>query len=523
MSNSDAPAGRNLPDAMGLVDSTLTILLLYSTLIVIYRLVLHPLRSFPGPRIAAVTDYYQAYFDVVKGGQLLKHLRKLHEEYGPVVRIGPNTVCTLLHFVWITPQIPPLQLHFSSGRAYHDIYTYGQTFTKYKPFYNTFGQPDSSLSFIDPQKARSRRALLNPLFSRRAILKLQNVVQERVDKLVQRLSAWPQNEPVNLAFAFKCTSLDIISEYCFANCFKALDTPDFHHPQICAIQDLLPNLWKQKHLPILVTIIDMMPEWLVLWINPGVKPLLDSKHGLGMQVEMILDGPEALKSVDHETIYHHMLDNRPGNARPTRKSLVDEALTLIGGGSDTVGVISTVGTFYALRNPAIAQKLKDELRNVWPDPESSVSLGVLEKLPYLTAFVKESLRLGHGIVSPLPRVIGSSNAVIDGWQVPAGTVVEMSSVLLHENPDVFKNPLEFSPERWLQGNTRDLEFNLVPFSKGPRICLAWCELYLIFANVFRKLDMKIFETTLEDMRNYKEYLLPHWEETLNVVVSSAKE
>ncbi|EEB99583.1 hypothetical protein MPER_00713, partial [Moniliophthora perniciosa FA553] len=155
----------------------------------------------------------------------------------------------------------------------------------------------------------------------------------------------------------------------------------------------------------------------------------------------------------------------------TRKDLIDEALTLVGAGTDTVGTTSTVGIFYVLQAPAITKKLKDELRSAWPDVESPVGLVVLEKLPYLTAVIKESLRFGNGVVSPLPRVVGASNAIIDGLAIPAGTIVEMSCVFLHENPDIFENPLNFSPERWLQGDTRELEYNLVPFSKGPRICL----------------------------------------------------
>ncbi|KAK7052823.1 hypothetical protein VNI00_004142 [Paramarasmius palmivorus] len=456
---------------MGVVAHSLAAVFLLLTAIAVYRFALHPLRRFPGPKLAAVTDYYQAYFDIVKGGELLNHLRDLHVKYGPVVRIGPNT------------------LHFADADAYHDIYTHGQSFTKYKTLYSAGGQADSSVSFVDPQKARSRRTILNPLFSRRAILKLEPVIQERVDKLIHRLSAWPKNETVNMSFAFKCISLDVISEYCFANCFNALDTSDFRHPSLCAIQELLPNLWKQKHFPILLKVVDLLPESLVLWINPGIRPLLDIKRTLATQVDRLLADNEALKAVEHATIYHHMFD--PGaekhdsthrHVRPTRKSLVDEALTLIGAGSDTVGVTSTVGTFYALHNPEIARKLKDELLSVWPDPEGSMSLSVLEKLPYLTAFIKESLRLGHGVVSPLPRVIGS-DATIGRWAIPAGTVVEMSGVLLHEDPDVFQDPQTFSPERWLQPATRNLDFNLVPFSRGPRICLGLK--YAIFGSLLR--------------------------------------
>ncbi|ESK85485.1 benzoate 4-monooxygenase cytochrome p450 [Moniliophthora roreri MCA 2997] len=493
----------------------LAIVLFYLTSVVVYRLLLHPLRKFPGPKLAAVTDFYQAYFDIVKGGAFLDHLRELHSEYGPVVRVGPNT------------------LHFVNQKAYHDIYTQGQTLTKYKQFYECFGRSDS-FSFYDPKKARSRRALLNPLFSRRAILKLENVVQGRVDKLVQRLSTWPKTEPVNLSFAFRCTTLDVISEYSFAQCFNALEVADFLHPIICAVHKSLPDFWKLKHFPILVKAKYIMPEWFTLWLNPGLKPLLDNERNLGAQVDKLLADKEVLKTADHETVYHHMLNPSEkaalNNQRAplTRQDLLDEAVTLIAAGSDTVGLICTVGAFYGLQNPDITQKIKQELKTVWPDPESSVSLTVLEKLPYLTAFLKETLRFGHGVVTPLPRVVGASNTIIDGSAVPVGTVVGMSCVFLHEDPNIFENPLEFSPERWLRADTREMDSNLAPFSKGPRICLglnlAWCELYLIFANLFRKLDMRLADTTLEDMRTYKEYLIPYWEERMvNAMVTVASD
>ncbi|KAK7032437.1 hypothetical protein VNI00_012995 [Paramarasmius palmivorus] len=520
---------------MGLLELILVASVLYSVAVIAYRSAFHPLCCFPGPKLAAVTELYQVYFDIVKRGGLLNHLRELHGEYGPVVRIGPNTV------------------HFASERAYHDIYTHGQ-FPKYKPFYDGFAQPGSSFGYIDPQKARTRRALLNPLFSRRAILKLEGVVQERVNKLVERLSTWPKAQSINMSFAFRCTTLDIITAYCFANCFNAVAAPEFRDPTICAIQGSLHNYWLRKHFPILLRIVDIMPQWLTLWVYPQVRPFLDNQRNLGNQIDRILTDPDVLKVVEHETIYHHMLDpvNEDGvgmdpkeHVQLTRKDLLDEAMTLIGAGSDTVGSTCSMGTFHALYNPAIARKLKEELESVWEDPGSPVDLAVLEKLPYLTAFLKESLRFGHGVVSPLPRVVGDTGAVIDGMAIPPGTVISMSCVFLHESPDIFDDPLTFSPERWLQSDIRHMEHNLVPFSKGQRIwyllipyqmfsliligtCslglnLAWCELYLIIANIFRKLDMKLGDTTLEDMRNYKEYLVPHWENSsVNIIVNAAR-
>lgn len=53
----------------------------YATL-VFYRLFLHPLARFPGPKAAAISRWYEAYYDVLLGGQYTSKIAELHREYG---------------------------------------------------------------------------------------------------------------------------------------------------------------------------------------------------------------------------------------------------------------------------------------------------------------------------------------------------------------------------------------------------------------------------------------------------------
>lgn len=93
------------------------------------------------------------------------------------------------------------------------------------------------------------------------------------------------------------------------------------------------------------------------------------------------------------------------------------------------------------------------------------------------------------------------------------TPVGMTSVLMHQNETIFPKPLEFIPERWLDRTERiRLEKSLVPFSKGSRQCLginlAKAEIYLGLAMVHRRFDMKLFETTREDVEIKHDLFLP---------------
>jgi hypothetical protein len=56
--------------------------LLYTFGLVLYRLYLHPLAKFPGPKIAAVSGWYEAYYQIYLNGQYSKQISELHDQYG---------------------------------------------------------------------------------------------------------------------------------------------------------------------------------------------------------------------------------------------------------------------------------------------------------------------------------------------------------------------------------------------------------------------------------------------------------
>lgn len=63
---------------------------MYLVLCCIYRLTFHPLAKFPGPKLAAITSLWAAYYDLRKNPSLAKKLPALHDKYGPIVRTFPN-------------------------------------------------------------------------------------------------------------------------------------------------------------------------------------------------------------------------------------------------------------------------------------------------------------------------------------------------------------------------------------------------------------------------------------------------
>ncbi|KAK0185463.1 cytochrome P450 [Armillaria mellea] len=444
---------------------------------ILSRLVFHPLRVFPGPKIAALSSWYVAYWESIRDGMLVKHLEQLHQIYGPVVRIAPN------------------ELHFSTPQAYFSIYSTQANAIKDPNYYWCFNVDESVGGFTDPSLAKKRRDILNPLFSRRSILKLESVIQEKVNTLIDIITDEYRDKPVDLHQAFKATSMDIITAYCYAQSFDALHSPGFAHSMLLGMEAITATMTAVRHFPLL-RFMHYLPEGVTRMMNPDAVGFFSLQKVLGKQIDKILADPGVLETV-HDTIYHRLLaDDRDV---PSRKSLLGEAQTLLIAGTDTTSNAMTIGFFHVLNDHSIRAKLVAELKAIWPEKNSPMPYDSLEKLPYLTGVVKESLRMSTGVPVALPRVL-STDMNIDGISVPAGAVVGVGNYFVLMNKDIFPEPEVFNPDRW---NSPSLDRYLVPFSKGPRVCLginlAWCELYLVFGHLFRKFDMEIYNTSLEDL------------------------
>lgn len=139
------------------------------------------------------------------------------------------------------------------------------------------------------------------------------------------------------------------------------------------------------------------------------------------------------------------------------------------------------------------KKLKEEIAQADAgDPTFSYNL---QSLPYLDAVIREGLRLGQANPTRFPRVVPKG-----GWKFtsstgksyffPAATIVGCQSATLHFNPDVFVDPTDFKPERWLNNPSQEMQRDFVPFNLGARQCIArnmaQYELLLAFRMIARK-------------------------------------
>lgn len=170
----------------------------------------------------------------------------------------------------------------------------------------------------------------------------------------------------------------------------------------------------------------------------------------------------------------------------------DQVVTLIAAGFETTSAAASWAVYALLSTPGVWDRAAAEVYRVLdgrrPGGED------LPRLPYLNGVVQETLRL-------YPPAVVSARKVATGFEfadrsVRSGTLLLYSPYVTHRLPELWTDPLEFRPERWIPGEPgfgkpRPHEF--LPFSAGPHRCigaaLATTELTVMLARVLARTDL----------------------------------
>ncbi|KAL2840272.1 benzoate 4-monooxygenase cytochrome P450 [Aspergillus pseudoustus] len=418
----------------------------------VYRLYFHPLSHIPGPKLAAVTHAYEFYYDIWCGGRFLWQIEKMHRQYGPIVRITPREV------------------HVLDPDFYDEIYAPSSRRREKDPkFVPTFSVTKAMAATVSHEHHRFRRNILATFFSKRAVVELTLMIQERIAKLLSRLEGfYASGAVVKIDDALSALAADVITYYCYGKLWGFLEAEDFRTDVRKASSDLSMMVHLNRFLPFLPRLAMKVPIWLVRFFSPGKATLLEFQRSVR---EAVREGGKGSKT---RTIADRLNDPALPAEERTLERQQEEGLIVLAAGTDTTGRIISFALYSVYQDEGILRRLRDALRKVLPTPTSTCALSDLEQIPYLTP-------------------IGSS------------------SLFIHHHPTIFPNPEKFNPDRWLDSTARRLDRYLTTFNKGSRACLgmnlAYTELYLTIAHIIRRFDLEIDTSRPEELKITREYFI----------------
>ncbi|KKY16573.1 putative benzoate 4-monooxygenase cytochrome p450 [Diplodia seriata] len=454
----------NWPSQVPLGAAAALLLVLFLSLRAVYRLLLHPLRKFPGTTSRAVSHIPHARS--ILHGHLPQDLTSLHAKYGDVVRISPD------------------MLSFTAPEAWNDIYGHGtkQRFQKWGMTRSHAGV-DHILSANDADHARQRRSI-NHAFSEKALRAQEGLVMAYINKLTRALETQPAGAVVDVKSWLEWTAFDIIGELAFGEPFGCLADAQYH-PWVALLFPFIKALSffgvARLYKPFTPLLIALMPKTAIKQRTQHIALSAAKVHA------RIAAGERPDRSDFWTYILRHNGDEKKGMSVAEMES---NASIFITGGSETVAT-ALCGILYLLaKNPGAMRALRDEVTAAFASKDDIDMIGVAG-LKVLHATICEGMRIYPPVPAGLQRVAPAGGAVVAGRFVPEGTIVNVSQQPAYHSAANFFRPDAFLPERWLSppppafANDRRDAFQ--PFSTGPRNCvgknLALAEMKLVLARL----------------------------------------
>ncbi|KAK4159539.1 cytochrome P450 4A10 [Cladorrhinum sp. PSN259] len=400
-----------------------------------YRVYLHPLAHIPGPLAAKCSWLWLHYHTYV--GDECTSIRRLHEKYGPVVRVAPNEV------------------DIADGDAIAPIYSAKTDLVK-SAHYSKFAVDTHTTVFstLETPNRSARLKAVMPVFSASGVRESKAVIEDCVAEFVTRLKAEAESRRVvdvlNFAEAFAC---DVTTACLFGDSYGALKETAAPF-SVAGYFDSFLSPGRFFYMP---TATWAVLERLAAALFPN-KQIGRSIIGVDSYLDRLVSSPKTKSSS-----FQGRLLSQGFSSLETAAECKDSIFA----GGYFIGVVVARIFWLLVQNPDKYAALRREIL------DSKTSSGGRindQSLPYLQSVIKEGLRLIMPSPARLPRIVSPGGLTVQGYHLPPGTNVGLGALQLHLNPDVFPEPEQFLPERW-EHPTPEMRRDWIPFGMGVRSCI----------------------------------------------------
>jgi len=299
--------------------------------------------------------------------------------------------------------------------------------------------PNSVLTLDDAPHMRQRKLLLPPFHGER-IQRYGELIRETT---LREMESWPVGEPFALRPHMQRITLAVIMRAVFGvhdeerliRFERLIETFAGRVNAITAFPMLRRNLGRWSPWPRFVRAREALDEFIY------------------EEIALRRAETEGVKG-ERDDVLSLLLAARHDDGAPmSNEELRDELVTVLGAGHETTATALAWTMERLLRSPRALRRLRESL--------------AAGEDAYLDATIKETLRARPVIVDVARKL--TAPASIGGYELPAGTFVMPAIAALHYREDLFPDPEEFRPERFLDGKTDTYVW--IPFGGGVRRCI----------------------------------------------------
>ncbi|KAL0889628.1 hypothetical protein Bca101_013611 [Brassica carinata] len=316
-----------------------------------------------------------------------------------------------------------------------------------------------------------RKLAVKELFSTKQVYSIIPIMDEQVKKLIDSVAeSASQKTPINMNKTFLDLTKRVVCKAAFGMSFEGTGiNSDGFNKLVREAFEMLGSFSAEDFIPYVGWIIDQF-SGLQGRRERSVRDL-DAfyEYVIGLHKEENKQGREdfvdlLLRLEKEGTVL--------GNDNLTRNHIKAILMNILLGGVETSAVTMTWTMAEITRNPRVMKKVQSEIRNQMGN-KSIISFDDTDKLTYLKMVIKEAWRLHPPIPLLSPRE-AVSEFEINGYTIKAKTRLHVNIWAIGRDPDTWKDPEEFLPERFMDNNidAKGLNFELLPFGSGRRICPA---------------------------------------------------
>ncbi|XP_046378259.2 cytochrome P450 3A13-like [Haliotis rufescens] len=337
--------------------------------------------------------------------------------------------------------------------------------------------------FLDGAHWKRVRSIISPSFSSAKLRLMGAAINDCAMTLSKNFSkVVGKNEAVNMKKYFSAYTIDVISRTAFG--IKIDSQNDFDNPFVANAKEIFQHTNMRRVLPIIAGVMPrlaralrkrgfgMYPQRVMSFFQRNVTEMIKQRQNKKREkqkqridfLQLLVDAEIEADSDDIAHAAKGQISESDAVRRLSTDEIVGQSIVFFSAGYEATASTLTFASYSLAVNPDVQEKAYNEITEMLGNEEPNYDN--IQKLKYLDNILTETLRLYPPVITLHRRA--SETIQIKGLTIPKGQTVFIPVFALQRDPQLFKDPESFKPERH---DEKSNPLSFLAFGYGPRKCI----------------------------------------------------